>query len=506
MKKRLHNLLLPGGEPGELFIEGGRFAAPGPAEDVDLGGAAALPAFIDSHCHILPTGLDLMKLSLQGCADQASVLDAVRDHCRERPDLPWVMAVRYDQTRFPDGAHLTRSDLDAVDAERPILLRHVNGHASVANSAALRAAGVDGSTPDPAGGEYRRGPDGEPDGVLLERAHEHVTGCAPAPTTEQMVEAILRAAKSMSSFGIASGTDMMTGRWNLAQELEAYRLASERGCPIRLRLCLQWAAVLGPRGIDAARLKELTGAMNPSACRVIGLKIFSDGAIGSATAAIHGRYAAGGQGRLIYAPERLSGMIREGAEAGWRIIVHAIGDRAVDHVLDGFEQTPEPSRNRLEHAMILSDAQIERIAKTGCTVTQQPEFLHWFGHSYRRQLGEEAAARLNRTASLLKAGIPVAFNSDRPIVDGNPWTGIRAAVERNGFDGGESVPIQEAFRLYAEGGARADGDVGGSFEPGSPADLQLYADSPWDGSSAPIQVWRNGTPVELESGRERGQA
>lgn len=454
--------------------ENGRISKldPAPGES----GPWLLPGFIDAHCHILPTGLDLQKLHLGACGTRDDVLQSVRERLPQVEAGDWLQAVHYDQTRFPDGQHLTRDELDLVAPDVPVLLRFVNGHGSVANSAALRAAGVREDIQDPVGGTYVRSADGRLNGVLLERAHERVTGAAPEPSLDQMVAAILLAGEKMAEFGITCATDMMTGRWNLERELRAYTLASERGCRVRLRMSMQWNCVLGRGPIEPGLLRELIEAMPKDRCKPIGLKIFADGAIGAGTAAIHGRYlTSGGDGTLIYPPARLSEMVLRAHEAGWAVAIHAIGDRATDRVLDAFEATGEPSRHRIEHIMILSDAQIERLARAGCHATMQPEFLVRFGHAYRRQLGEEVAFKLKRARSVIDAGIPLSFNSDRPIVEGNPWTGTRGAVSRpEGFDPQENVTRAEAIDAYTRLGAIANGDAGqGVIEVGAWDDAQM---------------------------------
>lgn len=467
---------------GRVEWRGPVMEAPAAAERMDLGGQMLYPAFIDSHCHILPTGLDLQKLHLGPCSNPTEVLDALSERHRTLEPGAWLHAVHYDQTKFPDGVHLHRDALDAISRERPILLRHVNGHASVANTAALTVAGIDDSVEDPTGGTYVRDPSGRLTGVLLERAHEFVTAASPEPTLDEMVEAILAACREMAAVGIGTATDMMTGRWNLARELEAYRLASEQGCPIRLRLFIQWGTVLGPRGIDPAELSDLMGAMDPSRCKVVGLKIFADGAIGSATAAIYGRFLTdpddgrSESGQLIYNAERFHAMVRAADEAGWRLAVHSIGDRSTDLVLDAFSKTADPRRHRIEHAMLLSDAQIERMASIGCHCTMQPEFLMKFGHAYLRQLGPERASRLKRAESVRRAGIPLSFSSDRPIVAGDPLDGIQTAVSRPpGFDPGENVSRTIAVDAYTEMAAIANDDVGfvGRLAAGEVADFRL---------------------------------
>jgi len=213
---------------------------------------------------------------------------------------------------------------------------------------------------------------------------------------------------------------------------------------------------------------------------VKGIKIFADGAIGSATAAIYGSYrnqpVTETSGQLIYNPERLNMMVQTAHDAGYAVAVHAIGDYAIDLVLDAFASTDEPNRHRLEHAMILSDAQIERIGNLGCFVTMQPEFLLRFGANYRRQLPDEKSWNLKRFRSVIDAGIPLSFSSDRPIVSGDPRDGIRLAVTREGFSPEERVTPVEAIRAYTEGGAVAMGlaDRFGRIAVGHPAPLVAF--------------------------------
>lgn len=450
---------------------------------MDLKGMTVLPKFIDAHCHILPGGLDLQKLHLGAFSTKSDVLDAVRERNRSHPD-GWLMAVHYDQTKFPDGSHLSRHDLDAIDAERPILLRHVNGHASVANSAALRAAGVDSSTPDPKGGTYIRDASGELTGVLLESAHEKVTSAAPSPTLEQMVDAILAAGEKMAAFGIGTATDMMTGRYNLPLEIQAYAEAARLGNPIRVRLCMQWGTVFRPKNGERAKredLDEMLSGLDTERVKAWGVKIFADGAIGSATAAIYGRFMGSPEdvtedGTLMYAPDRLKEMVRIADAAGFPIAIHTIGDRSTDLVMEAYEQLGDAKRHRIEHAMMLSDAQIERMARLGSHVTMQPEFLHRFGHSYKRQLGPERASKLKRVRSVLDAGIELSFSSDFPIVLGDPWIGIDTASNRpDGFDPAENCTREQAIRAYTAMGAVANHDEGlmGTLSAGEVADFQV---------------------------------
>ena len=456
-----------------MRVENGRVTHRGPqvptegADETDLGGRFLLPALTDCHCHILPAGLDLAKLHLGTADSQAAVLDAVRERHRDEPD-GWLLAVHYDQNKW-GGTHLTRADLDSISPTRPILLRHVNGHASVANSAALQAAGIAPDEADPTDGSYGRGATGAVNGVTFEGAHERVTSAVPRPTFEEAVLAILAAANSMAELGISSATDMQTN----TRDLAAYQAAADRGCPVQLRLYVVWKDIFGPRAADRELVEPLRKASG-SRLVVAGVKLFADGAIGSATAAIYGGYAdrppgkGGVSGQLMYSPERLTERVKTAHEAGFQVAAHAIGDYALDVVLDAYEATGDAARHRVEHAMLLSDSQIERLAKLGVSVAMQPEFLVRFGHAYRAQLGAERAFRLKRFRSVLDAGIPLAFSSDRPICAGSPWAGIECSSLRpEGFDPAENLTRAEAIERYLTPAARIGGDSAtGNLSPG----------------------------------------
>ncbi len=387
---------------------------------VDCSGQYMLPGFIDAHCHILPTGLDLGKLHLGAANSRQEVLQMVRERHAAQPD-GWLKAVHYNQTRFADGEHLTRVDLDKISSTRPILLEHVNAHACVVNSAALIEAKVHDNTPDPPGGSYRRDASGLPDGVLLELAYEHVSKSAPTPTVEEMAQAIVKAGEKMADLGISCASDMSTGHFGIEAELQAYALAARLGCPIHMRLYLHWKCVYGSRALEPKRLQELTEAAHAqNTVRLQGIKIFSDGGISSGTAAIYGRYltsslagAATTDGQLIYSPEKLNRMVQTAHEDGKQVSIHAIGDYATDLVLDAFERTDEPTRHRIEHAMILSDAQIERMQHTGCYCTFQPEFLLRLGPAYRRQLGDKR--RIASVSEAARFSMPVFVSASTRI-------------------------------------------------------------------------------------------
>lgn len=465
------------GKPLTLSVVDGRVAdqplSEGQADEVvDCHGAWLMPAFVDCHCHILPAGLDMQRLDLSGCTTREEVLRLVRDAATLGEG--WLLAVQYDQTRFDDGVHITAQELDGVTHGRPTVLRHSSGHAAVANSAALREAGVGVSTHDPPGGTIVRDETGTPLGALLENAMDLVYRVVPPPTLAESVDAIHAVAKSMRALGITCATDMATGSRGLSEEVEAYRRASEGGCAIRLRTFVVWGRVFGKHGQPDFHLEPTPMLRN------LGVKLFADGAIGAGTAAMTEEYATGGVGMLIYEPDDLRERVRVAHEAGHVVAVHSIGDRCTDIVLDAIEATGGAARHRVEHAMVLRDDQIERIRRLSTRVTLQPEFLLRFGHAYFKQLGEQRASKLKRARSLADAGVAIGLSSDRPIVPGDPWDGIRSAVSRPaGFDEGEAITPEEAIQMYTLGAAQLNDEPDlGSLASGEWADFQLYERDP----------------------------
>lgn len=455
-------------------------------EIVNLDGAFVMPGFIDCHMHVLPAGLQALQLDLSGASSREEVLRRVRKRAADLAPTDWVLAVQYDANRFEDGIDVGADELDAASGGRKTILRHSSGHACVASRSALLEAGVRADTEDPRGGTIVRNRSGEPTGLLLENAMEFVYRKAPDLPPDQWPDAIDAVSATLLSKGITCASDMMTGQRGLAAELAAYRNAQSK---LRIRLFVQWNRVFGKHAEPDAQLPD------DDRLRFLGVKLFADGAIGSGTAAIYGSYMSGGDGTLIYPPEELKRRVLAADEAGYRITIHSIGDRSTDLVLDVYEACADPSKHRLEHAMLLSDEQIQRIRRSSIRVTMQPEFLLAFGPAYQRRLGPERAANLKRIRSLLDAGIIVGLSSDNPIVPGDPWTGIRAAAMRpDGFNQAEAISLREAVNLYTQGAAAANFEETemGSLDPGQLADFQLYDSDPIEGDGRLIATFVGG--------------
>lgn len=500
-----------------LAIERGRIVAVGTEDEIrplagtgtralNLQGRTVVPGFNDCHMHILPYGLDLAQADLSPAAGVTNVLElmaALRRWADSNPRSEWVLGSRYDQNIFPGAAHPTRADLDAPFPDRPVYIVQTSKHAGVANSVALKLAGISRDTPDPKGGEIVRNANGEPTGVLLESAMSLVARHIPKPDKAGMIAAIQQANEALVRVGITAASDLNTGWLDLEAEIAAYRQAAGEGAPVRMTLCPHAPKFGAPKdipgraafaadfGFDDARQSKI---------RLGPLKLFSDGALTVRTAAVREPYVDGsGSGMLLHEPLVLRDYILTGHQRGWQMAVHAIGDRAIALVLDCYAEastlTPNPSpweeeelkgwgvrasRHRIEHAMLLDGPLIQRFAEQQVIPVVQPEFLARLGDAYVLGLGPERAARINPTASLQRAGVGVPFSSDCPIVPGAPLDGIRAAARRTTRSGQVLGPEEclsplEGLRNYTYWAAYStfDEEEVGTIEPGKRADLTI---------------------------------
>lgn len=500
-----------------LAMERGRVIAVGTEEEIrplartgtrvlNLQGRTVVPGFNDCHMHILPYGLDLAQADLSplaGVSNVPALMAALRRWAEANPHSEWVLGSRYDQNIFPGAAHPTRTDLDAAFPDRPVYIVQTSKHAGVANSVALKLAGISRNTPDPKGGQIVRNAEGEPTGVLLESAMSLVARHIPKPDKAGMIAAIQQANKALVQVGITAASDLNTGWLDLEAEIAAYRQAAAEGAPVRMTLSPHAPKLSAPKDIpDRAAFAADFGFDNArqSKIRLGPLKLFSDGALTVRTAALREPYVDGsGSGMLLHEPEVLRNYILTGHLRGWQIAVHAIGDHAIEQVLDCYAEastlTPDPSpfqgevhkgqwtraaRHRIEHAMLLDGSLIQRFAQQQIIPVVQPEFLARLGDAYVLGLGPERAACINPTASLQRAGVGVPFSSDCPIVPGAPLDGIRAATRRITRSGQvlgpeERISPLEGLRNYTYWAAYSTFDEGevGSIEPGKRADLTI---------------------------------
>ncbi len=474
-------------------------ARPG-AKSVNLNGMTLLPGFFDAHCHVLGFGLVLGQAQLNSARSVPDVVQLLREHLPHTPLRGWLRGRGYDHNTFPDKGHPTRHDIDALAPDVPVLLTHASGHAVVVNTRALRLAGIGNNTPDPPGGTIVRDERGEPNGVLLENALLLAEAAAPAPSDTEKVAALERAGREMHRMGITSAADAGLPLADLALFHQAalsknftLRVAAMPLLP-ELQNGANW---LSPAALaDCADGEWVT--IGPA-------KLYSDGAIGTRTALLRAPYAdnTGNQGTAIWDSEQLNALITGAHRAGWQIAIHAIGDAAINLCLNAFGSVPHPredARHRLEHAMLLHDDQLERMNALGVVPIFQPEFIARFGDAYRVALSETRARRLMPYRAVQKAGLPLVFSSDLPVVPGSPLDGVRAAVERRApsgtvLDAAQSVTVADALRAYTQRSAWsvfAERDRG-TLLPGQRADFAVLSADPL---TLPVTEWHGALSVQ----------
>lgn len=505
---RAHAALALGG--GRVLALGSRaeaeaLAGPG-TRRVDLAGGCALPGLTDAHLHILSYGLTLTRLDLSGVPSLARFCQLVVAAAAQRPVGSWILGRGWDQERLAEGRYPSRQDLDAVAPQHPVFLQRQCGHIAVANSLALRAAGITAATPDPPGGAIDRDEHGEPTGVLRETALALLDAAVPAPTDDELAAALRRGAAEALRLGLVA--------------LHSYD-AELVGSPERTAALL--TAICGPDGVPV-RVSELIPAAWLAAAHAAGirsglpidaagwnrwgpLKIFADGSLGGRTAALQAPYADDPTTAGIYIQERaeLFALVAEAHRLGYQLGIHAIGDGALHRVLDAIAaaQVAAPragARHRLIHCQITDPASWQRLAALGVVADIQPVFLRSDGHWFAQRVGAERAATSYAWASLLRAGVAACGGSDCPVEPLNPLYGIYCAVTRQDLDGtpaggwnpDERLTVAQALDLFTGGAAYADHREAerGGLAPGMAADVTVLDGDPFTCEPAALRELR----------------
>lgn len=455
-------------------------------EVVDLRGRTAVPAFNDAHCHPMGVGFAATEVDVgPGTVESvARIADRVRERAATLQPGEWVLASGYDDARLAERRHPTRRDLDAVAPENPVFVNRACHHIGVANSRALAAAGITASTPDPEGGRIDRDARGEPTGVLRESAKDLLQSALPAPTEDEIVAALSRAAGIYHSVGVTSVAEAGVRR---PEELSAYQRVRDGGGP-RLRAYLM---VIISALLERFAETGIRTGFGDEWLRLGPAKLFLDGSVGARTSRMHEPYLASGEdpqnlGLWMQEPEAMrAGLLRAHA-LGWQVCAHAIGDAAVDFLLDCYaaarQAHPRPdTRHRIEHCEFLSGPQtLDRIAALGAVPVPGTTFIREFLPLYLQNLGEKRLRYANALRSFADRGIVAAASSDAPVVTVDPLAGIQTMLTRRDVAGTaaspeEAITFEAAVRAYTWAGAYASFEEGikGSLIPGKVGDLAV---------------------------------
>jgi len=478
--------------PTGVAIRGGRvmavgsdsavLAAAGPGiRRILLGGRRVVPGFIDNHAHFLAGGFALASVQLRDAATPAEFVSRIGREAAREP-ASWVLGGTWDHELW--GGELPRRDwIDSVTATTPVFVQRLDGHMGLANSRALALASVTAETPDPPGGTVVRGRDGEPTGILKDAAQSLVERVIPQPSDAERDRALRAAVEHALAHGVTLVTDM--GSWD---GLATYRRARARG-DLRVRVYSVVPLATWPR------LAELVRSDGRGDHRLLwgGLKAFVDGSLGSTTAWFYRPYddAPDTRGLVVTDTTQLWRWIVDADAAGLQVIVHAIGDRANDWLLDAFRDArslngPRDRRFRIEHAQHLTPAAVRRFGPEGVIPSMQPYHAIDDGRWAEKRIGPERIRTTYAFRSLLDAGARLTFGSDWTVAPMDPIQGIYAAVTRRTLDGAhpagwvpeQKITVAEALVAYTANNAYASylEDVLGTLEVGKYADLVVLSD------------------------------
>ena len=459
-----------------LAIAGGRVVACGGLEVmslrgpktrvVNLRGSAVLPGFNDAHAHVVYFGLTRFGADLGGARSVAEIAERLKVHSRTLAPRDWQQGMGYRSDELAERRHPHRNELDRATGRRPAFIDERGGHARVANSAALEAAGITSETPNPRGGTIGRDANRAPNGLLLESAMRLVADVQPPHSLEHRKQAILLAQRLLLSRGITSvGAAVNRG---FADDLRAYEeLAADGRLRVRVNEFLSWEL------LDAASHLGVRAGFGGALVRAGPIKVFVDG--GAERVAVR---SGGGTWRTT--PAELRELVVRATRAGLQVAAHAIGDAAIEAMCDAVEAAEGGHlRHRVEHCTICPPDLQARMARLGMVAVMQPMAARFTRVASAIFFPVRDRSDLAPHARLLRAGVPLAFSSDLPVSpDPNPWPGVQVAVD----DQVSGISLLAALRAYTAGGAYASFEESekGTLEVGMLADLQVYDQDPID--------------------------
>jgi predicted amidohydrolase YtcJ len=480
---------------GAVAVSGNRIAAVGSTDEIralagpgtrviDAAGKLVLPGFNDAHVHFLMGGFSLANVDLRDASSPAELARRLGEYAKKLPKGRWILGGDWDHEKWPGAPLPTKEMIDAATPDHPVFVNRLDGHMALANSLALKLAGVTKETKDPPGGLIvHDAKTGEPTGILKDGAESLVDRVVPDKTFDEKHIAAKAACEHAAQVGVTSVTDMSADG-----DVGLYQYMLERGelktRMYAIRSIVSWE-VLAKTGVRAA--------FGSDRLRIGGLKGFADGSLGSSTAFFFEPYSDTPDTRGLLFDQMLpeGTMLKrvEGADKlGLQVMIHAIGDEANLRILDIYRQAagqngPRDRRFRIEHAQHLRPSEIARFGTQKVIASMQPYHEADDGRWCDKRIGPERSKGTYAFRSLLNAGAVLAFGSDWTVAPLNPLKGIKAAVTRqtldgkhpNGWNPEQKLTVDEAVRAFTVGSAYAEfaEKVKGTITPGKLADLVM---------------------------------
>jgi predicted amidohydrolase YtcJ len=503
-----------------LAVHGNRIAALGTTAElrslagpqtkvIDAGGRLVLPGFNDSHVHFISGGAQLASVDLRDAKTQVEFAERIRKFAATLPKGRWITGGDWDHEHWPGAPLPTKELIDRHTPDTPVFVSRLDGHMALANSLALKLAGITRATPDPKGGLIVRDAQGEPAGVLKDAAMSLVYARIPPATRAEKLQHTRAATDHAASLGVTSVQDMSGGA-----DSGVFQELLERG-ELKTRVyamfpLTQW---------EKLRSVGVRAAFGSDWLRLGGLKAFSDGSLGSTTALFFDPYLDSPNTKGLPADEMfpegaMLQRVRDADRAGLQVMIHAIGDRANDQMLSVFEQVTRENgaadrRFRIEHAQHLRRADIARFAAGRVIASMQPYHAIDDGRWAEKRIGHERCRGTYAFRWLLDAGALLAFGSDWNVAPLNPLEGIYAAVTRRTLDGKhpggwipeQKITVEEAVRAYTVGSAHAEfaERVKGTLTVGKLADLVLLDRDIF--KADPVEIQRTRVLLTVVDGR-----
>jgi predicted amidohydrolase YtcJ len=455
---------------------------------IDARGKLVLPGFNDAHVHFIQGGAQLDQVDLTDASTPQEFAKRIAAQLSKTPKGAWVVGGRWDETKWPDPQLPTKGFVDPISGDTPVFVERYDGHEALANSAAMKLAGVNAKTPDVPGGVIMRDASGNPTGIFKDAAQELIYKAIPPMSHEQRLRIARRAAEHAASLGVTSVHHMNPEFADVA----AYSELVERG-ELTTRI---YAA---PMETDWKKQADvgIRHAWGSSFLRLGAVKGYADGSLGSRTAYMFEPFAddPGNRGLLsdeMHPPNALRDRLMQADAAGLQLRVHAIGDRAISMMLDIFadiekEHGYRDQRFSIEHAQHMAQKDFDRFAKLHVIASMQPYHAIDDGRWAEKRLGHERARYSYAWRSFLDHGVTLAFGTDWPVAPLDPMLGLYAAVTRATLDGKnaggwipeEKITLAEAVDAYTMGSAFAEFQERekGSITPGKLADLVILSDN-----------------------------